>query len=116
MKNEATSEVLKSLCHNLYVITLMFFMSGLGDPFHLKTLILFTSKPCESVVLDPRVLLGSPCLYPIGYLEYPEASLACEPNGLCHSPPRLENQCGSRNKNPVGKKYRSDVITFWLGR
>ena len=83
MKNEATSEVLKSLCHNLYVITLMFFMSGLGDPFHLKTLILFTSKPCESVVLDPRVLLGSPWMYPIGYLRYPEAILACEPNGLC---------------------------------
>ncbi len=85
MKNEATSEVLKSLCHNLYVITLMFFMSGLMDPFHLKILILFTiSKPWESMVVDPRVLLGSPCLYLIGYLGYPEAILACEPNGLCH--------------------------------
>jgi hypothetical protein len=62
----------------------MFVMSGLEDPFHLKVLILFTSKPWESVVVDPRVLLGSPCLYPIGYLGYPEAMLACEPNGLCH--------------------------------
>ena len=115
MKNEANSEVLNSLRHNLYVITLTFFMSELGDPFHLKTLILFTSKPWDSVVLDPRVLLGSPWLYPIGYLRYPEAILACEPNGLCHLPPRLENQRGSRNKNPVGKKYRSGVITFvWV--
>ncbi len=115
MKNEATSKILKSLCHNLYVITLMFFMSGLGNPFHRKTLILFTSKPWESVVIDPRVLLGSPCLYPIGYLGYPEAILACEPNGLCHSPPRLEYQHGSQSNNPVGKKYRSGVLTFvWV--
>ena len=62
-------------------------MSGLGDPFHLKILILFTSKPWESVVVDPRVLLGSPCLYPIGYLGYPEALLVCEPNGLCQGVP-----------------------------
>ncbi len=62
----------------------MFFMPGLGNPFHRKTLILFTSKPWESMVIDPRVLLGSPWLYPIGYLRYPEAILACEPNGLCH--------------------------------
>ena len=75
----------RSLCHNLYVITLMLFMSRLGDLFHLEILILFTSKPWESLVVDPRVLLGSPCLYPIGYLGYPEATLACEPNGLCQS-------------------------------
>jgi hypothetical protein len=36
-------------------------------------------------LVDPRVLLGSPCLCPIGYLGYPDAILACEPNGLCHS-------------------------------
>ena len=75
----------------------MFFMSGLEDPFHLKILILFTSKPWESMVVDPRVLLGSPCLYPIGYLGYPEAMLACEPNGLCYGLASLASffwECG----------------------